>query len=445
MNRVDFLISSKDKHTYFNLADDFDTLIEYFNPKTFKDEDFPFNIKDFFDELRKDLETAPSKKIDTIAQYLLKYSNLKDKPLLSLLREEIKNYMIKNPDKLDTRKYIKIIVNSIVEDIQKDLNLPIHLTFENSGNFFSKTYAEVFDGFNTHELKFNENLDRTLSNSTLIFRIYQYLYHEEYHLIVKELANNPNCYKIDILKYAMVHTFREVEYEINGKNTFYKLFYDILREEKNAELFGIKKAKEKILAQNPQFKINILTDLNNKGITAKAQENSMGILNSLGKDNFITQEDYIENLLDLVIQKSPKALDAITAKMYNEDGTRKDLNTLINDLNIALNNTKANKKDVKDFYYYLIYRLIKKMPEEDLKSVLTADNINYLKESLKENLNRLKTELDNIKSHKLYYMMGITSRNLNLKLIANEIEKINNLMQIIEENYLKEENNNVRK
>ena len=85
------------------------------------------------------------------------------------------------------------------------------------------------------------------------------------------------------------------------------------------------------------------------------------------------------------------------------------------------------------------------MPEEDLKSVLTADNINYLKESLKENLNRLKTELDNIKSHKLYYMMGITSRNLNLKLIANEIEKINNLMQIIEENYLKEENNNVRK
>ena len=57
--------------------------------------------------------------------------------------------------------------------------------------------------------------------------------------------------------------------------------------------------------------------------------------------------------------------------MYNADGTRKDIPTLINDLEINLKEYPSLSNDIMEFYYYLIYRFILKLNPADLTNYLT--------------------------------------------------------------------------
>ena len=428
MNTIDFLLSLKDTNEYFEtIHSDLEMLIECFSPEMF-DYNFlesPFWGETFLKELEQDLETISLEKVKILADIILEYKDFNNKnwPLLDTLRKGIKNYIVKHPKDLDINIYYPILVSGIAKELEEDLKYKVNLSFR---DFEKYSKAKVGEDFNhNHDLEF-QTPSKYADSSYAIYDIYMTLYHEEYHMLVDEMSINPYCYKTDILKYRIVKSIRLGLREDLAKD-FYQLHYVNNQEEMNANLYGLAKAKEKILKLNPNFKVSYVYENIEKPIYDSGSVNN--ILSTFAKE---TRDDYHEDLLDKVALKNPQIISGILKRMYNDDGTRKDYYTLKNDFDNAIKND-PNNEDIYEFYAYLIARYIRKLKEEDITNMIRdIDDYELIVKALERYENMLKRDLDNLNSTKLYYLSGYLKKLTTKRLTVKELEKVNKIKQVIE-------------
>ncbi len=428
MNTIDFLLSLKDTSKYFKtINSDLEMLIECFSPTMFDNNftEYSFKGDTFLKELEEDFKTISLEKVKVLADIVLEYKNFnnKDCPLLDTLRKGIKNYIIKYPKDLDINIYYPILVASVVKDLEKDLVYKINLSFNDLGK---RAKARVKEDYHyNHVLEFPDKIKYT-NQSYGIYDIYMTLYHEEYHMLVDEMGLNPYCYKIDILKYQIVKNIRNGLGARIGKE-LYQFYYDTNKEEMNANLYGMAKAKEKILEINPYFKVSYVYQNIEKPYYDSGSVNN--VLKTFAKE---TREDYYENLLDVVAFKNPAVIEGMLTRMYNTDGTRKDYPTLKKELYLAVRDDSKNK-DIYDFYAYLIVRYIRKLKKEEIESLIKEEEDYRLLFSViirYENL--LQRDLENLNSTKLYYLSGNLRKFTTNRLILKELIKMDNIKRVLD-------------
>ena len=242
----------------------------------------------------------------------------------------------------------------------------------------------------------------------------------QYHMIVNELIRNPNCYKINILEYAIVKAVMQC---VNDKK-IEEFYYEDLKEENNAFLYGIKKAKEEILKLNPNFKVY------SKWVALKESYFQASSANNYIKgSNTENQIDFFENILDHILLKHPEENQGILNKVYNKDGTKKDFYSLLEDFSNALTKLPKNfHGDIKHFYSYLFFRSLKSMPENDrlviLKNPVYTNTLFSCLEDYK------------INSYHIYTLSNKYKRNKTLKFMEEDIKK----MEEMESHLVKKEN-----
>ena len=430
MNSIDFLISLIDNYNNFHLLiNDFILVLENFSPSMF-DLNFSYtNIsgQDFLAKINEDFKTITYDQVIKLSDALAplnEYKKSSETPLEKTIRDNLTNYYINNPDIINLDKYYKIMVNKIIFDIENELDCKIHLKYNEEKN----TFASIGEDYQSYALYFNENNRKGLNKKAVIYRIYESLYHEEYHLIVNLLSKDPKCFKIDILKFQIVRVLRNI-FPTELSNSFYKYFYEHLKEENNAEIYGIKKAHEKLLNINPKFEIPTFSKIYNLDQQSRSINNTMSLRHFDKSQKLISEDDYFEDFLDKIIINNPEEIRGIISYMYNPNGTRKDISTLINDLENNLKEYPSLSKDITEFYYYLIYRFILKLNHADLTNYLTDNKTkDLIYKSLLFNQKLLETELHNINTHKLYYLLNIYNNTFNKKVILNKITNINNLL-----------------
>ena len=414
MNSIDFLISLINNYEHFNLLiNDFDLVLENFNVKMF-DLNFSYtNIKgqDFLEQVKKDFQNITIHQVTKLSDALVssnEFKKPKQYPLEKIIRDELVSYYINHSELIDINKYYRIIVNKVIFDIEQELQVHIRL------NYMAKkyTYASITEEYQSYLLTFNENNRKGINHNAVIFRIYQSLYHEMYHVIVSELIKDPQCYKIDILQFQIAELLYTVPL-VEKPQDFHEYFYEDYPEENNAELFGIKKAHEKLSKLNPAFHISAIQkfcEFDTKHFEPKT---------AITFKNFktLSQNDLFEDLIDKNIVNHPEAIKGAITRIYNSDGQRKDLPTLIHEFNEALNtNDPKLTKDITEFYYYALYRIILKMTIPDLISYLNNESYqSIIINSLIFNKNRLENAMNNINTHKLYYLVNIYNHTLNKK------------------------------
>ena len=173
-------------------------------------------------------------------------------------------------------------------------------------------------------------------------------------MLVKELSDNPSCFKIDILRYAMQRKTREIleEKQSNLGEEYYNLIYNDDKEEINANLYGLSKAVAELQKINPNLKKSLI--IRNMEINSQKSAINMPVVSK------VPLEDLAENILNSAFLKYPEENTGIVSKLYNSDGTRKNFDSLKNDFKMAIE-TYPNESEVYYFYYYIIYRLIRTM------------------------------------------------------------------------------------
>ncbi len=442
MNTLKFLLSLKDTNQYINFgSSDLDTLVDNFKPEVFDDyfKDFPIKGKDFLNKLTQDINTASVEDVNSMIAFLQevltnRYNSFEEKPLLKTLKIELKKYIINNYQKMNIKNYSKFLILCVVDDLQKDLNYRISLNFNQTKNDF---LAGTFFENSVHNLEYNKLPVLQGFPSNQIFQIFVNMYHEQYHMLVAELANNPSCYKIDILKYSIFNQLRLTMKNPNLSKQLYDVQYFNLKEEMNANLYGIKRAKKELLAINPNFKVlsisNIINIPSYKAVVVNNAENYSAK---------ISQDDYFENLLDKVMLKDltfDSEMPAIMKKIYNADGTRKNFQELYQDLKMALASDMENQaSDIYNFYYYAIYRYLKQMDFATYQAfvvTLNEEELQLLENVLGSNIGRLNDELTNLNSTHLYKLKENIKKHLTKKIIKNELSDIYTMQNEI--NYLK--------
>ncbi len=431
MNTVQFLISLKDTRENINFgSSDLETLIDNFKPKVFDDyfKDYPIKGKHFLKTLEEDIRKASPQEIKILAtfmqdKFVSRYDNGQEKPLLKVLNKELKEYIIRNYDQFNILHYAKFLISAEKENLEKDLNSKINLSFSNEKNNVIAS-AQPFD--KSHLVDFNK-FPSPLSHPTKqLFEMFMSLYHEQYHLLVYELANNPNCYKIDILKYSIFNQIRQTANNNEATNKLYDFYYLDLKEEMNANLYGIKRAKQELLKINPDFRVYSAKPNLEKNFYKAAT------LNNTDGYSTRSQEDEFEAILDNVFLKDKNSnteVYEIIKKIYNEDGTRKDFYTLKSDFKKALHDDKEKQSlDICNFYYYAIYRYLKKMDLTTFQTFianLTEEEIELVEQSLMNNITRLNNDLINLNNAHLYYLTSNVKKYLTKKIIQKELNQIN--------------------
>ncbi len=428
MNSIEFLISLKDINNYlYTIHPDLEMLIQYFSPTMFNESfsKFPFQGETFLSQVEKDIQNANEEQIFLLADFIQKYfkSYTNKYPLLNILRKGILDYLMNHPNSFVLKDYYPILADAVIDRIQQDLQYPIAIFNLEHEPGDAKTY---FDG-TMHHLGISKP-SVLMSNTKNIYELFDMLYHEQYHMIVGELEENPECFKVNILQFAITKAFQNCLHNPKIEN----YYYADLKEENNAYLYGLKKAKEEILKINPNFKVY--------SPWKKFEESyfQSGSAHEYIKSTQESQSDFFEKYVDRMLLKHPEENKGILRKIYNENGSKKDFHTLLKEFNDSLKQFPSDlHADIKHFYSYALFRSLRKMPENELLSILNNSlYTNTLFSCLTDQKNQLQVQLEQLDSFHLYALSCKYKRNLTQKFIQQDLEKIESMR-----NYLSKKEN----
>lgn len=435
MNTVEFLFSLENKHTYFvnGISDlqllfcDFDKLHVKVLEKEFTSV-CHLKKEEFLMKLESDLEKLSLENVHKLSDLISLENNVIGNSLTNIIRKFIYHYAVKNKD-FDLSKYYKVVSLGVIVELEKKLYSKICLTF---GNSEEGLMASCDDNYSKKEDKhyFGFYMDPSIykNREELLFEILVSLYHEFYHASVSELNINPNCYKLDILEYQKYRTIKNNA--INGRKFYFKN-YEFDHEEAEAYIFSIREAYRRIKELNQDFNFNTV----NKNATTDYLFANMvkhEINFKIGLLKRINQKVYIDNELDNLLINNSSEIYGLLTKVYNKDGSRKNLIELINDYEMAIN-TNQDNKDILPFYTEIVINYLKKYPlelenyknDENIKKYIDLFyqmHLEYLSELLFK-LNKESSETIGIKIKKAIRKENIKKEINNIKKIYEDLRK----------------------
>lgn len=377
MNTLTFLKNLKGKHYFVGLRDDLEMFLSCFSKEMFDLNYlsiYPNGSQDFLKQIATDILDCTPKEFFEFYEYIRPYIHLSTPPVQQFCLAG-KNYLLKHYKDLDIPKYKDLLFKGIVLDFQTDLQYGVSVEFQkkqNSATAAAGSFIVDTKAFSNHTIYYNTNdkLPRFHKEKQLFYVIYC-AFHEEYHCLVSELIHNPTCFKEEIFDFAMTRFYIN---ELDVTNTYYRMNYDINKEEASADLYAISKAityLDQHILNFPFWKI----DSEIQFLTKSSHENQM--VHKRFSKKFMEQA-WIEEEVTKGMQKYPFLLDGILTRAFQKDGTRKDFIALLDDKVQMESQYPLLIQDIKEFYSVLQYRALARLNDDE--RILLFENDFYQKD-----------------------------------------------------------------
>ena len=373
MNALKFLFDLRNEHTFFiNGMDDAQTLIEMFTPEVF---DLNFKVQyggdahQFLCDLKKNVLEMNFSEIESLFPMLSVGDYYNRSVVLDILLDGIKRYIVCHINDFSSlKKYRKVILASLVRDMENDLHFGVHYSFT------ELKFAAGVGSFLVGE-KGNHSLDISLSDHGKsyfnAFNLYSYffqIYHEQYHCLVAEADYFSNTYNLDLLEFIKLRKYTKILDE-NSKfrqgRLFYSNNYENNHEEAQANFYGIEMAFQKLKEISPSFpvqKISFLISMDQ----AFYKESRLSIFFKTLENKLVRQESFLNEELDHLLIKYPSYVSGMLTKVYRSDGNRKEFQELLQDREMFFNVDKESKEEIEIFYAELLYQALDKLSLDDI-------------------------------------------------------------------------------
>ena len=407
MNTVGYLLSLQTKHTFYaNGLSDLETLLDGFDylETSVIEQEFTnklgFTKEQFMAQLNVDLKSVSENEMIKLADIMENINHIRNNKLVDCIRKAIYYYGVRNPE-FEVQKYFRSFALGAIEEMKNDLYSEVVTSFEKDCD---DEYTEPKD---SHYLRiFQKNFKKQKENG--IFEILRTLYHEEFHMLVDEMQINPACFKLDILDYQRLETFRTITLDKN----FDKQNYVYFHEEAEAEIFGTQRAITKIKELNPSFSFSKIQNLKDSSLlwaTESQFENTF-------KTSFfkrVEQKKFIEAELDTLLPMNPEQIYGILSKVYDETGHRKTFKTLVSDFQkVQVEHSEMQREEIENFYTTILYEAYLNCEKEEKEELRGEDLLPYVVYCLQGKIKQIEKEIENLKAKRVVSVVGTLKRRV---------------------------------
>ena len=246
-------------------------------------------------------------------------------------------------------------------------------------------------------------------------------------MLVDEMQINPACFKLDILDYQRLETFRTITLDKN----FDKQNYVYFHEEAEAEIFGTQRAITKIKELNPNFsfsKIQSLKDSSLLWATESQFENTF-------KTSFfkrVEQKKFIEAELDTLLPMNPEQIYGILSKVYDETGHRKTFKTLVSDFQkVQVEHSEMQREEIENFYTTILYEAYLNCEKEEKEELRGEDLLPYVVYCLQGKIKQIEKEIENLKAKRVVSVVGTLKRKYKKHFLLKELKELKNELEVL--------------
>ena len=247
--------------------------------------------------------------------------------------------------------------------------------------------------------------------------LFKTMFHEMQHAIQYDNIRNG---KIDYLTYNFIKEEVIEEYDKEFYNANYKsIFMEV--DARKGEILG---ALEFLNGLNPDFVRTISENMENEYIAGSEEHTIYAYAKkklSIGKDTFIDISEYV----GLLIQNNTKILEenAILSIEYNQDGTKKDIQTLLQEFAERKKVEDSNCKNMYSIYYGLIKRYMETNSIEDTELQQQINDFMQEEQGLvtMDDMQKCYHSVDKANMQQLYARLYDITRNRQNKSISQEV------------------------
>ena len=435
MNTVGYLLSLQTKNTFYvNDLSDLETLLDGFDylETSVIEREFTnklgFTKEQFLAQLNVDLKSVSENEMIKLADIIENINPTRNNKLVDCIRKAIYYYGVRNPE-FEVQKYFSSFALGAIEEMKNDLYSEVVTSFEKDCDD-KYTLAEIYEEYtepkDSHYLRiFQKNFKKQKENG--IFEILRTLYHEEFHMLVDEMQINPACFKLDILDYQRLETFRTITLDKN----FDKQNYVYFHEEAEAEIFGTQRAITKIKELNPSFSFSKIQNLKDSSLlwaTESQFENTF-------KTSFfkrVEQKKFIEAELATLLPMNPEQIYGILSKVYDETGHRKTFKTLVSDFQkVQVEHSEMQREEIENFYTTILYEAYLNCEKEEKEELRGEDLLPYVVYCLQGKMKQIEKEIENLKAKRVVSVVGTLKRKYKKHFLLKELKEIKNELEVL--------------
>lgn len=408
MKAIQFLFDLREKHTFFiNGVDDAQTLIEMFTPEVFDanfKEQYGGGANQFLCDLKKDALEMNFSEIESLFPMLYVGNSDNRSVVLDILLDGIKRYIVCHiRDFPSLKKYRKVILASLVRDMENDLHFGVHYSFTEL-NFDAGVQDFLVGGRGNHSLYISlSDHEKSYSNAFCLYSYFFQIYHEQYHCLVAEADYFSNTYNLDLLEFIKLRKYTKILDE-NSKTRqgrlFYTYNYENNHEEAQANFYAMEMAFQKLKEISPSFpvqKISFLTSMDQ----AFYKESRLNLFFKTLGNQSVRQETFLNEELDHLLIKYPSYVSGMLTKVYRSDGNRKEFQELLQDRETLFTVDKDSKEEIEIFYAELLYQALEKLSLEDIIHLALEEGLEAeIRNCFLHKIDSIKQKIKNLKISK---------------------------------------------
>ncbi len=253
-----------------------------------------------------------------------------------------------NANKKDYQEFAKEFYQIMAKKDHLDLNVNFCDDYEiEVGNAVSIcTFNINYQPTYIHSLTFNisQIFEDNSNYQKRFFEFINCLYHELYHVKVMELANKESCFNLTSL-------FSVVDYMENNDNIFWDINYNIIDEEIQAYLYGLKKSATFIKKYYPDaYDKDFVKDETSKLITSKLFYNHY-----FYNGERLSKSKTLNKMINNFKYEEDRPYPLIINKVYNvKKHELKSIDELVLDYTYYYYKYPYKIEEIKNFYATLI-------------------------------------------------------------------------------------------
>ena len=315
------------------------------------------------------------------------------------------------------KEVLQSCVQSVICNTLKNNNIDIQ-----NKVFFGEGHGTLgYNDPNNISIWIDDSLLEKYLNSNVLSdkaELFKTMFHEMQHAIQYD---NIKKGKIDYLTYNFIKEEVIEEYDKEFYNANYKSIF-MESDARKEEILG---ALEFLNGLNPKFVKTISENMENEYISESQQHTIYADSEkkfSIGKNTFIDVSEYV----GLLIQNNPRILEnnPILNIEYKPDGTKKEIQTLLQEFQNQKDENNASYKNLYSIYYGLITKQMEKIPIEDAQLKQKIDEFLQEEQELVtiEDMQNCYHSVDKSNMQQLYERLYDITRNRKDKSISQEVD-----------------------